>query len=387
MLPHLLSGPGPPQAMPILDRYIAKRILLPFTYCVLGFVSVWLVFDLSDNGQDFLDAQASLPAVAEYYLFQLPQVIVMSMPVALLLAVLYTLTQMSRRNEVISILCSGWSVVRLLRSMFVIGLAMSLLSTLLNYRLAPHAEANRRSIMENIKRGPSEDARSLKGHLYVDRDNHRTWYLARIYPSRERLRNLLIMEKDPTGRLLRNYYAENASYDHETQTWRLDKGKVVEFSPEGDMTAQRFFEVLRLRDWSETPWRIASSVLQADVLSVPELREYLTNNSDFKPSRLAPYRTQLAYRWALPWGCLVAVLIAGPLGIIYSRRGLMGSISLAIALFFLLIFSSSLFLAFGKGDRLAPAVAAWAPLVLFGGIGAFLIWMRSTNREWSDLLG
>ena len=122
-------------------------------------------------------------------------------------------------------------------------------------------------------------------------------------------------------------------------------------------------------------------MLDANFLSVPELREYLTNNSHFTPARLAPYRTQLAYRWALPWGCLLAVLIAAPLGIIYSRRGLMGSITIAILLFFFLVLTSSVFLALGKGNRIDATLAAWGPMALFGAIGLFMLWMRSTNRE------
>jgi lipopolysaccharide export LptBFGC system permease protein LptF len=127
-------------------------------------------------------------------------------------------------------------------------------------------------------------------------------------------------------------------------------------------------------------------VLDANFLSVPELRDYLKYNSHFTAMRLAPYRTQLDYRWALPWSCFVAVLIAGPLGIVYSRRGIMGSITMAIGLFFLLILGSSLFLALGKGDRINAVLAAWGPVVFFGGTGAFMIWMRTTNREVPNIL-
>jgi lipopolysaccharide export system permease protein len=127
-------------------------------------------------------------------------------------------------------------------------------------------------------------------------------------------------------------------------------------------------------------------VLDANFLSVPELHEYLTNNAQLTDGRLAPYRTQLAYRWALPWGSLLAVLLAAPLGIIYSRRGLMGSITLAILLFFFLVLGSSVSLALGTGNRISPELAAWSPVVLFGAIGLFMVWMRTTNREVPNLL-
>ncbi len=47
----------------------------------------------------------------------------------------------------------------------------------------------------------------------------------------------------------------------------------------------------------------------------------------------------------------------------------------------MLIFVSSLCIALGKGDRLDPVTAAWAPLVIFVIIGLVLLWFRSTNRD------
>lgn len=371
--------------MQILDRYIFLRVLLPFIYCVVGFVSIWLVFDLSENAPTFLENEAPLSLVAEFYLLRAPEIILISLPIGILLAVLFALTQMSRRNEIISMLCAGRSVLRVLAPLIVLGLVLTAIATALNYSAAPHAGAVKSEILTDLRKEGDVNRKAIRGHLFRNREDRRFWYIARLNPSIERLAWVQIMQEGDDGKQRRSYYAEQATYDHATKTWRLDKGKVVDFNPQGDVTDQRYFEVLRLRNFSETPWRISSSVLDANFLSVRELHEYLKNNDHFSETRLAPYRTQLAYRWALPWGCLVAVLIAGPLGIIYSRRGIMGSITMAIGLFFLLILSSSLFLALGKGDRMNADLAVWAPVVFFAGAGCFLIWMRTTHREFPSL--
>jgi LPS export ABC transporter permease LptG len=390
--PHcpIMTDPAPSGRhcpMQTLDRYIFFRVLLPFIYCVVGFVSVWLVFDLSENAPAFLDNKAPLSLLVEFYVRRAPEIILMSIPIGLLLATLYTLTQMSRRNEIISMLCAGRSVVRVLMPLFVLGLILTVIATVFNYSAAPHAGAVKKEILTDLRKQGDVDRKAVRGHLFRNREDRRFWYVARLNPGIERLAWVQIIQEGPDGTLRRNYYAENASYDHATKTWRLERGKVVDFNPQGDVKEQRYFEVLRVRNFSETPWRISSSVLDASLLSVPELREYLRNNSHFTPARLAPYKTQLAYRWALPWGCFVAVLIAGPLGIVYSRRGLMGSITLAIGLFFLLILGSSLFLALGKGYRINADLAAWAPVLFFAAVGGLLVWMRSTNRELPNLLG
>jgi lipopolysaccharide export system permease protein len=372
--------------MQILDRYILFRVLLPFIYCVVGFVSIWLVFDLSENAPTFLENEAPLSLVAEFYILRAPEIILISLPIGILLATLFAFTQMSRRNEIISMLCAGRSVVRVLAPLLLLGLALTAIATALNYAAAPHAGAVKKEILTDLRKEGDVNRKAIRGHLFRNREDRRFWYIARLNPAIERLASVQIMQEGPDGNLRRNYYAEQATYDHATKTWRLDKGKVVDFNPMGDVTEQRYFEVLRLRNMSETPWRISSSVLDANFLSVPELREYITNNNHFSEARLAPYHTQLAYRWALPWGCFVAVLLAGPLGIIYSRRGIMGSITMAIGLFFLLILGSSLFLALGKGDRMNADLAVWAPVVFFAAVGCYLIWMRTTHRELPSLL-
>ena len=77
----------------------------------------------------------------------------------------------------------------------------------------------------------------------------------------------------------------------------------------------------------------------------------------------------------------MVVFIAAPLGIGYSRRGVLGSVATAIILVFLYEFLRHLFLALGVGDHISPALGAWAPNVIFAMIGLYLLYLRATNRE------
>jgi lipopolysaccharide export system permease protein len=96
---------------------------------------------------------------------------------------------------------------------------------------------------------------------------------------------------------------------------------------------------------------------------------------------LAPFRTHFQYRIALPWTCLVVVCIAAPLGIGYSRRGVLASVASAVILVFSMNFLTHLFLALGEGDRISALVAAWMPNLIFTIIGMYLLYLRATNRE------
>ena len=148
--------------------------------------------------------------------------------------------------------------------------------------------------------------------------------------------------------------------------------KLVHYLPNGDVDPGTTTYPARheIAGWSETPWRLASATLEADRLSVPELHEYLTLNSDFTSPQLAPFRTYLNVRWALPWMCLVVVLIAAPLGIVYQRRSVIVGVASSIILFLCFLFFDNLFHALGRGDRgVGPFWAAWATNLVFGLIG------------------
>jgi lipopolysaccharide export system permease protein len=158
--------------------------------------------------------------------------------------------------------------------------------------------------------------------------------------------------------------------------------KTVHYDRAGNVTGViPYTESLLITDWSETPFRLSSANVRAEHLSVPELQDYLQFNSDFPTTLLAPFATHLAYRIALPWSCAVVALIAGSLGVGYSRRGILSSVAAAILLVFAMNFVMHLFLALGEGARIPTWAAAWTPNIIFGLIGLVLLYYRSTNRE------
>jgi lipopolysaccharide export system permease protein len=364
----------------ILDRYVTRNFLVPFIYCFLGFLAIWLVFDLSDNGPDFIEAKVPLRKVIWFYSTQFPQIAIISLPVGLLLALLYSLSRMSRSNEIISMLVAGRSILRILRPLIFAGIVAALVALALNYSLAPHAEGAKKAILDRMVHG-SEKKGIFDGQLFRDRSTGRTWYVQHMRLNPSDMQGLLIVQQDQESNIVRKYYARRAAYNPENKVWTLERGKTSALDADGNLASDQYWRELQLADWTETPWRIASSNLEAQDLSVPELRDYVRYNSDFPEAQLAPYRTHLHYRWALPWSCLVVVFIGAPLGIVYSRRGVLAGVASSVFIFFGMIFLTNLFLALGKGARVSPGIAAWSPNALFGAIGLFLLWLRSTNRE------
>lgn len=366
--------------MTILDRYVLKKFFVPFLYCFAGFIGIWFIFDLADNLQDFIQGRATFWMLVAYYGSQVPEIIIIALPLGTLLALLYSLSAMSRSNEIISMLGAGRSVVRILVPLMAVGVFLAGVTAFFNYEGAPHATGMKKDLVGEIKHGRKKE-RTIKGHLFRNREDKRTWFVSRLPMKKDRLIDVQIVQQDENGDIREQWYAREALFNHDSGNWTLRGARHVRMSPEGDVTESDMSGTIEIEGWSETPWRVGSSMMNADFLSVPELRDYLKYNGDFPDQRLAPYRTHYHYRWALPAACIVVVFLAAPCAIVYSRRGVLGGVATAITLFFMLVLFANLFVALGKGDRIPPVIAAWGPVVAFFLVGLWLLWMRSTNRD------
>lgn len=375
--------------MRLLDRHLLRSFLLPFLYCELGFFSVWLIFDLFTNLNDFTEARVSPAAILGFYAGQAPTILVLTLPIGLLLALLYSLSRLSQANEIISMLGAGVSLGRVLTPFFLVGTLVSLGSLALNYRLAPEAEARReRELAELQNDNVRLERRAFtEGYLFANRADRRLWFVQRMPADLSvPLEGVQIVQQDAEGHITEKRYAPRATFDESRRVWTLSAPggavtRAARFDARGDLTGEEFPPTQILSGWTETPWRIASATLEAEHLSVPELREYLRLNGDFTPALLAPYRTYYHYRWALPWSCLVTVLIAAPLGVVYSRRSVFVGVASSIFIFFLILFLDNLFRALGRGDRLPAFWAAWTPELLFAVVGLVLLRVRALNRD------
>jgi LPS export ABC transporter permease LptG len=363
-----------------LDRYVMRHFLLAYFYCIAGFTSIWFIFDVSDNISTFLDQRISRLLILQYYLTQIPQILVILLPVAILLALLFCLGRMSRSNEIVSMLTSGVSLPRILAPLLVIGLLTTGASTALNYSMAPHGEYAHKRLLEDPQ--SSRRAFGLTAQIFRNRSENRTWFIQQFYPGENVFNTVHIVQQDANDNIVTAYIITRALYHPETHAWEFQQLKIVHYDKEGNVTKTiPYTESLVITDWSETPFRLSSANLRAEHLSVPELRDYLQFNSDFPTTLLAPFATHLQYRVALPWTCAVVALIAASLGVGYSRRGILSSVAAAILLVFAMNFVMHLFLALGEGARIPTWAAAWTPNIIFGIIGLVLLYYRATNRE------
>jgi lipopolysaccharide export LptBFGC system permease protein LptF len=286
---------------------------------------------------------------------------------------------MSRANEIVSMLTAGTSLIRVLTPLFILGILTTAACFGLNYSLAPHAEMARKIFLSEDKGGDSGE-----GQIFRNRRDSRTWFIQRFRPKSNVFDNVEVLQQDSSDHVSMAFLAERAEFDASEHSWTLSHAKIVHYDAAGNITSESIEPSVIIRHWSETPYRLRSANMRAELMSLPELRDYLNFNSDFPGTLLAPFRTHYHYRIALPWTCLVVALIAAPLGVGFSRRGVLTSVATAILLVFALNFSTHFFLALGEGDRIPAWMAGWAPAIVFGTIGLYLLQLRTSNRDPSD---
>jgi len=86
----------------LLDRS-SSAFLQVYLYCIAAFISIWLIFDISDNISTFID-EHMVSCRRPLLRHAGPASVYHSAAVSLLLALLFTLGRMSRANEIVSML-------------------------------------------------------------------------------------------------------------------------------------------------------------------------------------------------------------------------------------------------------------------------------------------
>ena len=363
----------------IFDRYLVKNFVVPFIYSMFGMLAIWLVYDLGEHANDFQQAHLGFQPIARFYIAQFPFIILNQLPLCVLLGLLYVLTRMSRRNEIVSMMSAGVSVPRVLLPLILVGLVLTGFCTYLNYELGPKGQWASAYMLDEIVKGKAKNSQ-LDALVFPNRREFRIWFVQHLDSKTEELSNVQVIQQDGTGIIQSKIYGETASYDASSKVWTFEKGKVSNEDPAGNVTSEEFFTKKEFSGWNETPWRLSSAAMKGKYMTVPQLEHYLEENADFPEANLAEFKTQMWYRFALPWNVIVVVFVAAPLCVAFSRRGALGGIEGGLLLFIGLFASSNVCLALGQGARISPLVAAWTPTACFLLLGFVLLYRRSTNR-------
>ena len=365
--------------MRLLDRYLFRELFTPMAYCLGGFLIFWISYDLFTELEELQERKLHLLDVIGYSVAKTPEFLVTILPVALLLALLYTLTHHARHNEITAMRAAGVSLWRICAPYFAFGLAASVALFALNESLVPRSNDWADQILHRYVHNPDDTTTHKEQTSYFNAGARRWWKFA------EYRANTTEMTGPNVGWFLPDGSWREVRADRAVHT----NGVWIFFNAtEYEQTSQSVPEipilvtnVLAMPQFKETPKDIERDIrfskyesLNPRKLNIPlaELWGHLRAHPEYTPAQASVWRTKFDGRLAAPWTCLVVVLIAIPFGAASGRRnlffGVAGSIFICFGFFVVQQFS----LAFGSGGYLAAWLAAWLPNLIFGGMGLWL---------------
>ncbi len=364
-----------------LDRYTVRIFLNCFVICFGALFCIMMLEDIQDNISDFHQSSRAGELMMKHYIIKLPALIVFILPYSLMLSLLWALGKMSKSQEIVSIIQTGRGVVRLIRPLIGIGLICTIIYFIFNYHWSPHSQSQEDQILREAKDQPLAVAEAV---VYQNNSDTRQWYVG-IFPFNhsqgEPLRSVEIIElKD--SKAIAKIIAEEALWSNETRTWTLKNPTTIDLInlTKYKMPTISLTKGYVTKNWQETPYQIVKPGLKPPFLGIPGLKSWLMNNRDHPLSDRRSYQTHLYYRYAQPFICLITILLAAPLGIVFTRRGVGGGVAVAIFLCAGMIFCSTVFPTLGESGHLPPFVAAWATNTLFILIALTFFYRRMTGQ-------
>ena len=361
--------------MKLIDRYLLRTLFTPLVVCLSAFTLIFVVHDLFDHLEDFVTAGTSLDNALRYYLYLLPSLLVYIVPVSLLLATLYSLSQLTKNNELTAMRASGVSLYRLLIPFAAVGLAASIAVSAINERIGPASAYWCHQFLNREKSRGSEVDVNVVAHVPLKNElHHRLWLVEEFNIATYRMTGVFLTQERADGSRQTEYTAEEAEWLDGAWWFR---GVVIQNYDENNnpMGAQREVNLMEMSDLDETPKAFLNEVkYNKEFMSAAELRRFVETRPNLGAESRAIYATDYHSRLAMPWTCLVVTLLGIPLGSETGRRGAFLGVFLSISMFFLLYISINLGLAWGKSGVLAPWLAGWAPVLLFGGLGTVLLY-------------
>jgi lipopolysaccharide export system permease protein len=350
-----------------IDYYIIKKFLGTFFYSISLLILIVIIFDLSENIDEFISKQAPLKAIIfDYYLNFLPYFVNLFSYLFTFISVIYFTSHMASNSEIIAILSSGISYNRMLRPYFISAIMLALLSFYLANFLIPHTNQKRRAFtdtyFQNLSKNKDEHI-----HLQISPG---TFVYMESFNIKNKNGYRFTLERFKGNILEYKLIADRIVWDSVTSHWLIENYTI--------RTTNGMRENIRQGTRLDTTLNLLPAELYIkkenyEEMTFFELEKYIKQEKLKGAEEIVFYDMEKQNRLASPFSMLVMTLI----GVSLSSRKLRGGIGMHLGLGILLTFAYILLMrvttVFATYGNLPPFIAAWIPNLIFTIIGLYLL--------------
>lgn len=344
--------------MRILDRYLAKEFLRIFTFSLVVFLALSAIVDLFDRLSRFLDVSGMV--VIQYYVYRLPWFGFQVMPVAVLLAALFSLGKMARHNELLAMKMGHLSTVRIIVPPLVLGLIVSVAAFILGESIVPQMNERALDAYRVKVQKVSPFQRTKNNDIWYRAKGNRFLHISLLDVASGSVRGLTVFELSPDFKLARRIDATEATW--QDGRWHLQDGEISWTKPDGTFQVDPFTHLTLYLE--EQPTDLARVVREAEEMTSSELREYIERLAKTGVNSVR-YQVDLAAKGSMAFTNLVMAFIGIAFALRTGKRGVMAWTGACVVVAVCYSILNSFSISLGRGGVLPPLIAAWLPNALF----------------------
>jgi lipopolysaccharide export system permease protein len=364
----------------ILFRLVAKEMLGPFLFGLGAFTILFFAVEtLSGLARMVLESKLGMNLILEYLLNRLPQVIIFTCPMAVLLSGLMAFGRLSGESELTALKAAGISFFRIAMPGLILCTSISLFNLWVNERVVPTSMKRAYDIMyETQKRDPFY--RSLQTVPRQLANGETQMLVANTFDLEKKKIYGIYLLYALNNHRVRDIYAEEAYWNG--KVWVLKQMKTTLYDKDGneayDIKTESVWTPMQPGESPQDPDTLVRRDYRPEELSRSELAQSLAvmpaGVANSKEARKRNrYEVQFYQKLALPWTSLIFGAFAIPLGVKPQRSS--RSIGLGLSLLFILIYYvlMTVGVILGEAGTMTAELAAWLPNLIFGTMGLVLL--------------
>lgn len=349
----------------LLDRYVGFQYLRTFTLLVLGLPLLFVITDLTDNLDTYVDRGLSMSTVALSYVYQLPLFITYAFPIAALVATVFTIGGMTGHLEIGAAKAAGISFYRILAPIVVIAAVLSVVALGLG-ELVPVTNGKRAELMGDTR----SRVTTLRTSFVFQTEHSGVLSVRRLDPGIGEMTGV-VLERKAAGETPGLHGVAEMGRWTAKEGWKLERGYLRVLAEDGEERSFSFVG-LGLPQLRETPDELLAEPKKPEEMRYAEMTRFI-RAIERSGGDARPLVVERAQKIALPLAVFVIVLFGAPLSTSSQRGGAAYGIglSLVVTLVYLLLFR--VMRALGESGAVEPVLAAWVPNAIFLVAGLFLL--------------
>jgi lipopolysaccharide export system permease protein len=353
----------------IHEQLILGTFLRYLFYTLVGSFILFTLVDLFDNLGSLIDNDATLSMVLRYYLYKGAWIIDQVLPIAILMATLFTVGAMARYQELTILSTSGLSLLRIASPLLVAGVVLTVLALGWREYVLPEANVRKWRVWEVEIHKKTETQRPTR-QISATGPDGRLYYARRYDPNTQTVSGLKVMTMQ--GAVVRERLdAERAQWNG--QHWVLQQATVRRF--EGDREVTEVFEARIATELAITPGGLYRVRIRPENMNIRQLRDHrdLLRQTGGDPTTV---NVDIQFQLAFPLVNLIVVF----LGVVLASGPRKTTIASGFGLTLLIGFGYYVLMMFGRSlghsGILPAAVAGWAGNVVYLAL-AWLLYARA----------